>query len=373
MGRSIVARMSSRAREAFAPRLSGMFEDLLRDWDGEEVAVRFDEPTQAWMFVCVHSTTLGPAMGGTRLKTYASPHDGLADGLRLAGAMTLKQAAADLAYGGGKAVIAVPSVPASGERRDLLLRYAAVVQSLGGTYVTAADMNTDQRDMDVIGERCSFVLGRSRENGGAGDPAPGTAKGVFHGIRASARHAFGDDDLSGKTVLVQGAGSVGDRLAGHLAEAGASVIVADVDPDRATATAGRVGGTAIDATGVIGTECDIYAPCATGGVLSAATIPKLRCRVVAGAANNQLVETDDAEMLQEAGILYAPDYVINAGGVIHLAGYESLNWTEEQMAARLAGIGDTLAVLFEASDAEGITTEAAALRLARSRIDAAAR
>ncbi len=347
-----------------------MFEDLLQTWDGEEAVIRFDEPTQAWMFVCVHSTVLGPAMGGTRMKTYASPHDALADGLRLAGAMTLKQAAADLAYGGGKAVLAVPSVPTGDDRRELLLRYADLVESLGGTYVTAADMNTDQRDMDVVGERCSHVLGRSRENGGAGDPAPGTATGVFHGIRASVRHAFGSDDLSGKAILVQGVGSVGARLAELLTEAGAELMVADVDAERAHDVAARVGATAVDSATVIGTECDIYSPCATGGVLSAATIPKLRCRVVAGAANNQLVESRDAEMLQEAGVLYAPDFVINAGGVIHLAGFES-GWTEEQMAARLAAIDDTLKQLFAESDGEGITTEAAAARLAKSRIDAA--
>jgi leucine dehydrogenase len=350
-----------------------MFEDVLRAWDGEEAVVRFDEPTGAWMIVAVHDTTLGPGMGGTRMKTYPTPHDALADALRLSGAMTLKHAAADLPYGGGKAVVAVPEVPPreSDERRALLLRYAALVDSLHGTYVTAADMNTGQADMDVIGERTSHVLGRSPEAGGSGDPATGTARGVFHGIVATSGRAFGTDDLSGRSVLVQGVGSVGGRLVDLLHGAGAGLVLADVDPLRAKETAGRVGAATVDAEAVIGTECDVFAPCATGGVLSAATIPKLRCRVVAGAANNQLAEPRDAELLAEHDILYAPDFVINAGGVLHLAGYETLGWTEEQMAARLAGIGDTLLEVYDAADREHITTDAAAERLARSRLDAA--
>jgi leucine dehydrogenase len=215
------------------------------------------------------------------------------------------------------------------------------------------------------------VLGRSPEAGGSGDPATGTARGVFHGIVASAGRAFGTDDLSGRTVLVQGVGSVGGRLAELVHEAGAGLVLADVDPLRAKEAAERVGATTADAEAVIGAECDVFAPCATGGVLSAATIPKLRCRVVAGAANNQLSQPHDAELLAEQGILYAPDFVINAGGVLHLAGYETLGWTEEQMATRLAGIGDTLLEVYDAAEREHITTDAAANRLARSRLDAA--
>ena len=350
-----------------------MFEDLLERWDGDEAVVRFDEPSGSWMIVAVHDTTLGPGMGGTRMKPYPAPHDALADALRLSGAMTLKHACADLPYGGGKAVIAVPEVPPrdSEERHALLMRYARMVDALGGTYVTAADMNTGQADMDVIGEGTTHVLGRSPELGGSGDPAPGTAAGVFHGIRASAERALGSADLDGRTVLVQGAGSVGGRLVVLLHEVGAAVVVADVDPGRAKEAAERVDGTAIDAEAVFDTECDILAPCATGGVLSAATIPKLRCRVVAGAANNQLAEAHDAELMAEAGILYAPDFVINAGGVLQLAGFETLGWTPEEMATRLAGIGDTLLQVFDAADREGISTDAAAGRLARSRLEAA--
>jgi glutamate dehydrogenase/leucine dehydrogenase len=354
------------------PRLGSVFEDLLAGWDGEEVAVRYDEPTATWMFVGVHSTVLGPAMGGTRMKPYGAPQDGLRDVLRLSGAMTYKQAAAGVPYGGGKAVLAVPDVPAPGsaDRRRLLLRYAELVESLHGTYVTAADMNTAAPDMDVIGERTSHVLGRSREHGGAGDPAPGTALGVFHGIRSAWRHATGSADLSDVTVLIQGVGSVGDRLADHLEEAGAGVLAADVDPARAEKTADRVGGSAVEAEAVIGHPCDVYAPCATGAVLTAETIPRLACRVVAGAANNQLGEPEDAALLSQRGILYAPDYVINAGGVIHLAGYETLGWDDAMMHARLSGIGETLAGIFETAATEGITTAEAADRLAEARIAA---
>ncbi|MDP9298181.1 MAG: hypothetical protein M3O98_05870 [Actinomycetota bacterium] len=352
-----------------------MFEDLLRGWAGEEVALRFDAEMGTWMIVCVDSTVLGPAMGGTRMKVYPDPHDALADGLRLASAMTLKHAAADLPYGGGKAVLAVSSVPAAGAdgRRELMLRYGDLVASLGGTYVTAADMNTGRLDMDVIGERCRHVLGRSPEQGGSGDPGRSTGIGVFHGIVAAARHAFGSGDLAGRTVLVQGVGSVGSALSERLHEAGATLIVSDVDGGRSSAIARRLGATAIPVDDVVATECDIFAPCATGGALSEDSIPRLRAVVVAGAANNQLATRRDAARLRDSGILYAPDFVINAGGVIHLVGYETLGWDEPTMAARLAAIADTLALVFAEADRDGITTNAAAVRLARSRIDVAAR
>jgi len=348
------------------------FDAFLRDWDGESLVFRRDEPTGAWLFVAVHSTVLGPAMGGTRLKSYGSPEDALRDALRLSGAMTMKQAAADLPYGGGKGVLAAPSVPAPGseERRRLLLRYADVIESMGGTYVTAADMNTGQDDMDVIGERTAHVLGRSNGHGGAGDPAIGTAIGVFHGIEAACREAFGTGTLDGRTVLIQGCGAVGDRLAGHLRDAGATLLLSDVDGTRSAATAARVGGTVVAADDVIGTPCDVYAPCATGGVLTDETIPRLACRVVAGAANNQLATPGDGERLRAAGVVYAPDYVVNAGGVIWLAGYETLGWSETAMDARMEGIGDTLERVFASARKTDISTAEAADRLARARLAA---
>ncbi len=349
------------------------FEELIHDWDGEQVVVHHDEPTSSWMLVGVHSTVLGPAMGGTRLTSYAGPTEALDDVLRLSNAMTWKQAAAGMPYGGGKAVLAVPEVPARGtpERRALLLRYADLVESLHGTYVTAADMNTGEADMDTVGERTTHVLGRSRANGGSGDPGAATARGVFHGIEATVKLAFGSDDLGGRSVLVQGLGSVGSKLAEHLHEAGAALLLADVDAARASTFADELGAKVVDAEDVIGTECDVFSPCATGRVLTEATIPHLRCRIVAGAANNQLGVAEDGERLRDAGILFAPDFVINAGGVIHLGGYETLGWDDATMAERLEGIGDTLLEIFERAEREGISTAAAADRMARARVAAA--
>jgi leucine dehydrogenase len=349
-----------------------MFEELIGDWDGEQVVVHHHRPTRSWMLVGVHSTVLGPAMGGTRLKSYTTPAEALDDVLRLSSAMTLKHAAADTPFGGGKAVIAVPDIPAPGseDRRALLLRYAELVGSLHGTYVTAADMNTGEADMDTIGERTSHVLGRSKANGGAGDPGAATARGVFHGIEAAVRHAYGTD-LVGRSVLVQGLGSVGGRLVEHLHDADASLLVTDLDASRATAVAERMGARVVAPEDVIRTECDVLSPCAAGKVLTEATIRHLRCRIVAGAANNQLGVAEDGERLRDAGILFAPDFVINAGGVIHLAGYETLGWDDATMAKKLEGIGDTLLDVFETAEREGVSTAAAADRMARARVAAA--
>ncbi|HJR98815.1 MAG TPA: Glu/Leu/Phe/Val dehydrogenase dimerization domain-containing protein [Actinomycetota bacterium] len=350
-----------------------MFEELIRGWDGEHVVVRFDEPTGAWMLVGIHSTVLGPAVGGTRMKVYRSLDEGLADVLRLSQAMTMKQAAAGLDLGGGKAVLAVPAVPSpgSGLRRELMLRYGDLVASLGGTYITAADMNTGEADLDIVGERTDHVLGRSIGCGGSGSSADATATGVFHGIQAGARHALGSADLSGVHLLVQGVGAVGGRLAEMLRDAGARLSLADLDDARASKVASNLGVEPMPAHRALDAPCDIFAPCATGGVLSAESIPLLRCRVVAGAANNQLATPWDADRLDARGILYAPDYVINAGGVIHLVGYERLGWGAAQVAARLSSIGQTLSELFDEAEREGLTTAAAADRLARDRIAAA--
>lgn len=350
-----------------------MFEDLLRDWDGEETVVRFDPPTGAWMFVGVHSTVLGPAMGGTRMKSYASPEDGLRDVLRLSAAMTSKMATAGVPLGGGKAVLAVPEIPAGDARRTLLLRYAELVESLHGTYVTACDMNTSPADMDVIGERSAWVLGRTEAAGGSGTSAPATAVGVFHGLRASVAHAFGSDDLDGRMVAIQGVGAVGGPLARRLAEAGARLILADVDDVRAKELASELDADTVSADEVFGVECDVFSPCATGAVLNADTIPRLRCRAIAGAANNQLAASEDADLLAARGIAYAPDYVVNAGGVIHLVGYELLHEDAGAVDERLRAIADTLGEVFAEADASGISTGAAADALVRKRLAAGRR
>ena len=353
-------------RQDIRPQTS--FEDLFEDWDGETAVIRRDSESGAWIFVCLHSTRLGPAGGGTRMKVYATPAEALEDAMRLSAAMTRKLAIAGLPFGGGKAVLAVPSIPSGAQRRALLLRYGDLVASLGGTYRTSSDINTNEADMDVIGERTEYVFGRSRQAGGSGNPAAPTAVGVFHGIRASVEYALGSSDLDGRTVVVQGSGGVGSALAEHLAAAGASVMVADIDSERARKVAARVGGTAVETDEVSRIECDVYAPCAVGGVLSSETVEQLRCRIVAGSANNQLAEPEAAERLHARGILYAPDYVINGGGAIALVGLEQLGWSTAETNAALEQIGYTLRQIYERADAEKISTAAASDAVAEERL-----
>lgn len=344
------------------------FEELLEHWDGEQAVIHRDRESGGWIFICMHSTQLGPAAGGTRLKVYDTPADGLRDAMRLSAGMTAKLAVADLGLGGGKAVLAMPRVPQGDERSALLHRYGDIVASLGGGFITSSDVGTGESDMDVIAERTDHVFGRSQAKGGAGDPGPFTAVGVFHGLKASVAHVYGSDDLSGRTVLVQGVGSVGAALAELLGRDGAVVLVADVDAKRAETVAAAVGGSAIEAEQAIATECDVYAPCALGATLSAESVPQLRCRIVAGSANNQLAQPEAAELLRAAGILYAPDYVINAGGAIAINFLELNDRSQSDVDAALVKIGDTLGQIYARADGEGITTAAAADALAASRL-----
>jgi leucine dehydrogenase len=344
-----------------------MFEDLIRGWPGEGVVIHYDQPGDTWMFIALHSTAGGAAGGGTRMKVYPAPADGLADAMRLAEAMTLKIAVAGGPNGGGKAVLAVPAIPHGAERRRLLLAYGDLVESLRGAFRTAPDVNTDDRDMDVVAERTRHAFGRTEAGGGSGSTGPDTAVGVFHGIRAAVAHVFGSDDLAGRTVVVQGAGGVGGVLAGLLAKAGADVAIADISADRAAEVAAATGARVIPADAALMQPCDVLAPCAMGGILDATSIPALRCRIVAGAANNQLATHDDGDRLREAGILYAPDFVINAGGVLHVVGLEMEGWTRAQVDERLEGIGGTLADIFRTAEADGISTHVAAERLAADR------
>jgi leucine dehydrogenase len=343
-------------------------ETLIRDWPGEAVVSHYDPASGAWMFIAMHSTVLGPAGGGTRMKVYPSLPDALTDAMRLAEAMTRKMAILDAPRGGGKAVLAVPEVPEGQARRRLLLAYGDLVASLRGAFHTGPDVNTDDRDMDVVAERTEFASGRTEANGGAGSSAPDTAVGVHHGIRASLEHVTGSPEVRGRTIAIQGVGGVGSVLARRLADEGASVVVADADPRRAVEVARETGGRVVSPDAVLAEPCDVLAPCALGGVLDADTIPRLRCRIVAGAANNQLATIADATRLQAAGILYAPDFVINGGGVLHVLGLEVLGWTRDQLEDRLHGIGRTLTDIYRIAAGEGITTEVAAERLADERI-----
>ena len=344
------------------------FEELLEHWDGEQAVIHRDRESGGWIFICMHSTQLGPAAGGTRLKVYETPADGLRDAMRLSAGMTAKLAVADLGLGGGKAVLAMPRIPQGEERAALLHRYGDTVASLGGGFITSSDVGTGESDMDVIAERTDHVFGRSQAKGGAGDPGPFTAVGVFHGLKASVAHVYGSDDLAGRTVLVQGVGSVGAALAELLGRDGAVVLVADVDAKRAETVAAAVGGSAVEPEQAIATECDVYAPCALGATLSVESVPQLRCRIVAGSANNQLAQPEAAELLRAAEILYAPDYVINAGGAIAINFLELNDRSQSDVDAALAKIGDTLREIYARAESEGITTAAAADALAASRL-----
>ena len=344
------------------------FEALLDGWDGETAVIRRDRPTGGWIFVCVHSTRRGPAGGGTRLKVYASPGEGLADAMRLSEAMTRKLAVAGLPFGGGKGVIAVPEIPGGQRRRELFERYGDLVESLGGTYRTSSDMNTGEADMDVVWERTRYVFGRSVGAGGAGSPAPPTAVGVFHGIRASVAEVYGSGDLGGRVILLQGAGGVGLHLAGLLGDAGASVLVADVDRDRAEAAAARAGGEVVAAEQALDAGCDVFSPCAVGGLLSTESASRLSCRIVAGSANNQLADLGAADALRARGILYAPDFVVNAGGAIAVVGLEQLEWSEGKLDAALSGIGDTLRAIYREADLRDTSTAAAAEAVVQQRL-----
>jgi leucine dehydrogenase len=344
------------------------FEDLLEEWDGEQAVIHRDRKSDGWIFICMHSTQLGPAAGGTRLKAYDAAADGLRDAMRLSAGMTAKLAVADLGLGGGKAVLAMPKIPEGGERRALLHRYGDIVASLGGSFITSSDVGTGESDMDLIAERTEHVFGRSVAKGGAGDPGPFTAVGVFHGIKASLAQVYGSNDLSGRTVLVQGVGSVGAALAELLGRDGAVVLVADVDTKRAETIASSVGGSAVEADQALASECDVYAPCALGATLSTESVPQLRCRIVAGSANNQLAQPTAAELLHAAGILYAPDYVINAGGAIAINFLELNERSQADVDIALAKIGDTLTEIYTRADSEDIATAAAADALAASRL-----
>ena len=347
-------------------------EQLLASWDGESVTTHRDKTSGTWMLVCVHSTRLGPGGGGLRMKSYGSPAEALVDGLRLSEAMTLKFASVNLPMGGGKSVIALPDarLPAGDERKRLLHEFGSFVKSLGGLYSCAPDMNTSAADMDVIAEVCPYVFCRTAAAGGSGDTAPDTAVGVLHGIRAACRFAFGSDDLSGRGVLVQGAGGVGGRLIELLREGGAEVIATDIDPQRLAALRSR-GVRVVSPEAALFTDCDVLAPCATGGIINPRTIPGLHCRVVAGGANNQLEKPSDADLLAQRGIVYAPDFVINAGGVLHGHGLEVQGWSRETLDSHLAGIGEAVYAILERAKREGISTDATARRHAQARLDAA--
>jgi leucine dehydrogenase len=316
--------------------------------------------------VAVHSTALGTALGGTRLWRYASEAAALDDALRLSRGMTYKNALAGLDAGGGKCVILAPERIA--DRAALFRAHARVVDLLEGAYITAEDVGTSPADMDVMSTVTRHVAG---DSSGVGDPSPHTARGVFRAMEAGVRHRLGAEGVRGMRVAVQGCGNVGRWLVRALREAGAEVVVADVDGDRAAAVAAEHGAAVVDADAIYDAEADVFAPCALGGILDAETVPRLRAGVVAGGANNQLRDADaDGARLDARGILYVPDYVANAGGVITGFG-DMRGWTPERCAARVDAIHGTVLDVLRRADAAGLLPHQAADRMVEERLAAA--
>lgn len=339
----------------------------MEDQGHEHVVVHFEPATGLRAAIAVHSTALGPALGGCRLWPYPTFAAAADDALRLARAMTYKAAMAGLHLGGGKAVIMAP--PAA-KTPELLRAFGRFVDALAGLYITAEDVGITISDLEQVRHTTRYVTGLPEDQGGSGDPSIMTAAGVEAGIRRCLAVAFGSDRLDGRTVAIQGVGKVGAHLAQLLHAGGAALTVADVAGDRARAVAKSLRAKVVAPEQVYETKCDVFAPCALGGVLNARTIPKLRCQIVAGAANNQLERPDDAARLARRAILYAPDYVINAGGLINIA-CELEGYRRESALKRVSAIPDHLQQLFDRATRERITPSEAADRTVAERLAAA--
>ncbi len=337
-------------------------------WDGLGVVTRRDADTGSTLIVALHSETLGPSTGGSRMAVYESVDAAQRDALRLAEGMTYKWAVAGFPRGGGKAVLAVPRGLEAGAREDLLRRYGSLVRDLDGRFWTGADVGTSAEDMDVIAETgAPYVFSRTKARGGAGESGTWTALGVFAAVEAVCETLWSAASVAGRRILVQGTGSVGGPLIERLLAAGARVSFSDVSP-AAVARWEAKGLRSIPPDDVFGEACDLLAPCALGGLFNAETIPRLRCRGVVGAANNQLATPEDAARLRDRGILYAPDFVVNAGGAVAITGQEALGWTAEHAREEVLRIGRTLERVLDLAAVRGISTDAAARELARERL-----
>jgi leucine dehydrogenase len=334
-----------------------------REFDGhEEVAFCFDAESGLQAIIAVHNTNLGPALGGCRMWPYASDDEALTDALRLSRGMTYKSALAGLALGGGKAVIIGDSRTMKSEA--LFRAMGRFVDSLGGRYTVAEDVGISVADVDIMAKETPYVAGTC--SGGVGDPSPGTAYGVFMGIRAAVKHKLGKESLEGLRVAVQGVGAVGYHLCRFLAEDGAELLVTDIHQPSIDRVAKDFGARPVEAEKIYRQPVDVFAPCALGGVINDETIDLLSAPIIAGSANNQLDEPRHGIELSRRGILYAPDYVINAGGVINIS-FEGRNYDEKKAFARIGQIGDTLLEIFARADAKGVPTSEAADRLAEER------
>lgn len=334
--------------------------------DHEGVYFASDPESNLRAIISVHSTVRGPAAGGTRFWRYDSDEAALTDALRLSKAMSYKNAAADLPLGGGKAVLIYPE--GEFDRVSLFEAYGRAIDRLGGTYITAEDVGVSPEDMDVIHSQTKYVAGLSKGKSGSGDPSPVTAEGVFRGLKAGANHIWGSEDLSGKTVAVQGLGHVGYSLCEKLHEAGAKLSVADINKDVLSKAEKSFNAKIVESSEIHAQAADIFCPCALGGVLSVQNVPDIQAKLIAGAANNQLASEEIVPLLEKKGIIYLPDFVLNAGGIINVAtevaGEYSSEWVEE----KLVGLKATISEILKVSEKEGISTLQVANRIAEERL-----
>jgi len=339
--------------------------DTLAAMGHEEVVVASDPSCGYRGIIAVHSTALGPALGGTRFWQYDSDEEAITDALRLSRGMTYKNAVAGLDLGGGKSVIIGDN--RTKDRENIFRAHGRFVESLGGRYITAEDVGTGTSDMDYVHLETEHVAGLKEKSG---DPSPVTAHGVFRAIQASAKNRWGSDDLTGKVVTIQGVGNVGRYLAKELHEAGATLVVSDIYPDRTARVAAETGAKVVEGDEIYTAKADIFAPCALGGILNDETLPLLKVEVIAGGANNQLLEERHGDLLEEMGMQYAPDYVANAGGVINVFG-EVAGWDSERALRKADDIYDTVLTVFEIAKSDGIPSYRAADRLAERRLQSA--
>ncbi len=337
--------------------------DLLTEYQHEQVVFNYEPSCGYKGIIAIHDTQLGPALGGTRFWNYESDREALIDVLRLARGMTYKAAIAGLNLGGGKSVIIGDNKLRA---REMVMRaHGRAVESMGGRYITAEDVGTSVEDMDFVHMETEYVVGIA---GRSGDPSPVTAYGVYRGIKACALKRYGSDELKRVAVAVQGAGHVGYYLCEYLAREGAKLIVTDIDDAKVARVVDELGAEAVPPPAIYEVDANVFAPCALGAVLNNRTIPLLEVDIIAGAANNQLEEQDDDNLLRERGILYAPDYVINAGGLINVYS-ELVDWTLERSKRKAGEIYTTLLQIFELAEEHGITSAEAADKLARQRVE----
>lgn len=344
----------------------GTFELISKHGEHEEVVFCHDPTVGLKAIIAIHNTALGPALGGTRMWNYKNEDEALVDVLRLSKGMTYKAAAAGLNLGGGKAVIIGDSKTQKTE--GLFRAFGQFVNSLNGKYITAEDVGTSVGDMEYIFMETPFVTGIPKDFGGSGDPSPYTAHGVLMGIKASAKWQLGTDSLKGMRIAVQGLGNVGTHLVKYLTDEGAKVIVSDIDPDKIKKHVDQYKATAASPEEILFTDCDILAPCALGAIVNDESIRKFKCKVIAGGANNLLAEARHGNMLRELGILYAPDYVINAGGLMNVF-VELEGYSHERAFDKTRKVYDNCLKVFEIAKRDNVGTHIAADRLAEERIN----